>query len=335
MYQVLFYKRLLDESSEKLKAHFKDHPGIRVNVLQKPEKFREDYDLYKPQAIVLDYPMAMEKKQALVGRLKKISEALDIFVLIPDFIGDAALGPLRSNPAISFLIPSSAGMIEMELYFRNMSRRLDLYGQYLDFRGKYESIIGEFTTYRETLSQKDQRIEELTKKIGEIIIYDELTNLYNERYFNNQVKITLEECRRYKENVCLIYVDIDNREQIEEVYGKEGIHFVLQQTGAAIKKSVRNNDLVAIRDDHGYYMVLYKKIRVESVRVVVGRLKRLLEDHIFLYNQKQIRITAAIGLASTINYVANTYEFEDLRNQTKIAFENAIKKGGNILVAYA
>jgi len=135
--------------------------------------------------------------------------------------------------------------------------------------------------------------------------------------------------------MCVIYLTIDNIEQINEVYGEEGKNFVLKNTAAEIKERIRNNDLAAISGDHTYFLILYKKIQSNMVRVVAERLKKYLEDKVFIFDNKQVRISVSMGLSSAINYFKNIFELKDLRQQAEIALNNAYKKGGDVIVAYA
>ncbi|MBN8218340.1 MAG: GGDEF domain-containing protein [Spirochaetes bacterium] len=332
---IILYRKILDEQADRTRAYFRDHARYQVNILQKPEKYREDFDLYKPEVILVDWALANERRQALLGRLRKLDEAVLLGVSIPDFLGDGVLAPLRDNDAVQFVVPITAGNTELELTFRFLEKFREQYLRAKAFEGKYNGIIDEFNAYRANLAVKDEAIQKLERHIGDILTFDPLTGMSNERHFHQQMRILLDECRRYKENLCLAYLSIDNREQIEEVYGKEGVESVIKDTADLIRHTVRNNDLVGIRDDRREYMVCYKKIRMESVRVVVGRLKKNLEDHIYLHQGKQIRVTASIGLASTLSYTVSTFEFDQLVQNARTAFENALKKGGNVMVAYA
>jgi len=335
MINVLYYKRLLDDHTEEIRSYFKKKDDFAVTILNSTVNFREDLKMYSPRILIIEYGLAIEKNHAILRQISKTFQELYLIVAIPDFMGNISLSNLIVYSGISLFIAQSASVAEFEITFRFVLRHYDMKKRYEESSGKYNAIIDEYTNYRKNLEKKDIKIHELENYIDNIIITDDLTGLYNERYFIITAKTMLEECKRYKDNVCIAYVDIDNKEQIKEVYGEEGVDFIYKETAAIIKRLSRTNDCVGILNNHSYFTIALKKIKVESVRIVVGRMKKNIEDQIFLFKNKQIRITVSIGMASTINYFRNTYDFETLTAQVKIALDNAVKKGRNMLVSYS
>lgn len=73
---------------------------------------------------------------------------------------------------------------------------------------------------------------------------DGLTELYNHRYFQEQMIMNIENCKRYERKFSLILIDIDFFKKFNDNYGHQSGDQVLRQVAAILKKNVRNTDIV-------------------------------------------------------------------------------------------
>lgn len=73
---------------------------------------------------------------------------------------------------------------------------------------------------------------------------DGLTNLYNHRFFQDQILLNISNCQRYRMQFSLILIDIDNFKKFNDVYGHLSGDAVLKQVANFLKKSVRISDIV-------------------------------------------------------------------------------------------
>ncbi|HBE04399.1 MAG: hypothetical protein A2096_06485 [Spirochaetes bacterium GWF1_41_5] len=333
IFNVLFYKYHIFKEDELLKNECRD--VVNIIELSNISSIRDDIKNHTPLVVILEYSFTLINKGYYIRLIKNLGKELVLIVTLPDFLSREKLQELCSGGQISFFINSSATTLEYRLLIQSILERRSLLLDLDEARRRYDSIIDEYNNYRHILTEKDQEISKLKKYIDEIIIEDETTGLSNERYFISFSKTVLEECRRYKDNACLAIIEIDNIPQIVEVYGESCSGAIYKETGEVIKKHIRKNDIAAFSDDHLHFLVCYKKINFDAVRMVTERLRIFLNDHVFIYNEKQLRITVSIGMASSLNYYKNAFDYEELAAQAKIALTNAIKKGRNSVVAYA
>ncbi|MFC1504166.1 GGDEF domain-containing protein [Spirochaetota bacterium] len=333
MKTVLNYKlHIIDEVSE-LKKICQDIANIIE--LSNIKEIRNDINTYKPDIIILEYSHAMSNNGYYMRLIKEINPNIYIMVDIPEFIGEKNLQDLYSSGRVCSFINPSSSITEVKAMINFIIKYMGSMNTVKDTEKKYEEIENDYKNYKDVLTSKDEEIGRLKKYIDEISIEDELTKLANEKYFITSAKTMLEEAKRYRDNACVSMLEIDNIAQIEEVYGKECVEKVFAETAQLIKKHIRKNDIAAITNDHKHFLLIYKKIDFYSVRNVSNRMRNTLAEHVFLYNNKQLRITVSVGLASCINYLRNSYEYEDLIAQVRIALDNAIKKGRNQVVAYS
>ena len=73
---------------------------------------------------------------------------------------------------------------------------------------------------------------------------DGLTDLYNHRYFQDQMKMNVEHSKRYETNFSLIIIDIDFFKKFNDTYGHQSGDAVLRQVAQILKRNVRATDIV-------------------------------------------------------------------------------------------
>ena len=73
---------------------------------------------------------------------------------------------------------------------------------------------------------------------------DGLTELYNHRYFQEQIRMQVEQSKRYSNNFSLIIIDIDFFKKFNDTFGHQSGDAVLRQVAQTLKKNVRATDIV-------------------------------------------------------------------------------------------
>jgi len=74
---------------------------------------------------------------------------------------------------------------------------------------------------------------------------DELTRLFNRRYFNQKLQEEVERSRRYSRNLSLIMCDIDHFKKFNDTYGHQTGDKVLQKVAELIINNCRASDIPA------------------------------------------------------------------------------------------
>ena len=82
---------------------------------------------------------------------------------------------------------------------------------------------------------------ELTYKLATT---DGLTDLYNHRFFQDQVRLCIADCRRYDRHFSLIMIDIDFFKKFNDTYGHQAGDAVLRGVAHTLKRCVRSSDIV-------------------------------------------------------------------------------------------
>jgi diguanylate cyclase (GGDEF)-like protein/PAS domain S-box-containing protein len=102
----------------------------------------------------------------------------------------------------------------------------------------FQSVARDITArkrIREALQESEKRYRELS-------IVDDLTQLYNSRYFYHQLKTEMDRADRYKQPLTLLLLDLDDFKRFNDVYGHVEGDQVLMQLGQVVKRCLRQTD---------------------------------------------------------------------------------------------
>jgi diguanylate cyclase (GGDEF)-like protein len=138
----------------------------------------------------------------------------------------------------------------------------------------------------------------LFKKVQELTITDDLTLLYNSRYFHKSLGIEVEKADRYKHNLSMIFIDLDYFKNVNDVHGHIAGSTLLKEVGQIIASSIRNID-IACRYGGDEFVILMPDTAKENAVLIANRLRKTLNEHRFLDEMGiDCRITASFGVAT-------------------------------------
>lgn len=161
--------------------------------------------------------------------------------------------------------------------------------------------------------------EQLVNRLKINSYYDMLTGVKNSRAFYSEVEKFESDYTRYQINYILVYLDIDNYKEINDLYGHQVGDKVLQAFTDFIRTQIRKGDDIYRIGGDEFVIVLrkidegYSKNKVESIVFNLAQTK--LAEH---------EISFSYGLASRQNY-ADNFDEEDLNLMMKKADENMYK----------
>ncbi len=88
-----------------------------------------------------------------------------------------------------------------------------------------------------------KRLQQQIKQLAALVQTDELTRLFNFRYFNQALNLEMERTRRSGLPACLLLLDLDHFKSINDAYGHEAGNIVLGHVSSLIRNTVRRLDV--------------------------------------------------------------------------------------------
>jgi two-component system cell cycle response regulator len=143
----------------------------------------------------------------------------------------------------------------------------------------------------------EEMLIESEKKFRELSITDELTGLFNVRYFFDQLKAEIERTDRYSKPLSLIFVDIDDFKNYNDKYGHLEGDQVLRKIAQAIQSCMRGPDS-AYRYGGDEFVGILPETREPGAAIVGERIRKIVNTHEFLPNpDKAVYMTVSVGFA--------------------------------------
>ncbi|GAB4278857.1 MAG: hypothetical protein Kow0029_22360 [Candidatus Rifleibacteriota bacterium] len=133
-------------------------------------------------------------------------------------------------------------------------------------------------------------------KLYRYAVTDEMTKLYNHRYFQQRLDEELLRADRYENHVSLMILDVDYFKKFNDTYGHPEGDRVLKTVARIIEKSVREIDIVA-RYGGEEFVVICPEKNAEGSLVPAERIRKAVESHDFRIDGKHVPISVSIGVA--------------------------------------
>lgn len=144
------------------------------------------------------------------------------------------------------------------------------------------------------LSEVDRLREEI-KQLAALVRTDELSRLFNFRYFNQALSLEMERTRRSGQPTCLIMLDLDHFKAINDAYGHESGNVVLSHVSSLIKKTVRRLDIPCRYGGEEFTIILPDTTLRQGVRFA-NRLRLIIENTPTKVSDARIGIEASFGV---------------------------------------
>jgi GGDEF domain-containing protein len=126
-------------------------------------------------------------------------------------------------------------------------------------RDEEESAARHFLAQLANIIGKVAALEDRHSTLEKAAITDDLTGLYNTRYFRHFLTRIIGRSQKMRSPVTLLIFDIDGFKTYNDTYGHGVGDEILRQTAALIKKCVRDHDLVARLGGDEFAVVFWEK----------------------------------------------------------------------------
>jgi diguanylate cyclase (GGDEF)-like protein len=123
---------------------------------------------------------------------------------------------------------------------------------------------------------------------------DELTGLYNHRYFHQRLEEEIARCSRFGEIFSLLFVDLDLFKSFNDIYGHLSGDDLLRKISVFFKNSIRGSD-IGFRYGGDEFAFLLPQTSMEAASIIAERLRQQIGTLIL---SDKLPITCSIGISS-------------------------------------
>lgn len=145
---------------------------------------------------------------------------------------------------------------EMAVKVKALLRNKLLYDELLVEIGRLESLKSQLAASNETLRDLNITLDEKNRYLDSISMTDQLTSLYNRKYFVQRLQKELSAVRRYGHETAIALFDLDRFGMLNERFGQAQADVVLKECAGLLIKALRQSDIV-IRFDGARFVVLF------------------------------------------------------------------------------
>ena len=138
--------------------------------------------------------------------------------------------------------------------------------------------------------------ESLKSKYKALSVIDDLTQIYNRRYFFSEVPSALARALRYGQTLSLLFIDLDHFKSINDTYGHEVGDTVLKDVAAVLSRQSRKGDILARMGGEEFALAV-PNTEIEGIQLLAQRIKESVSKVSWQHEEREFGITLSIGIA--------------------------------------
>jgi diguanylate cyclase (GGDEF)-like protein len=186
----------------------------------------------------------------------------------------------------------------------------------------------EITGFAARLDSAYKELETANTRLKETTFRDEVTGLYNRRFFTLRLEEELSRFRRFSHPVAVVILDLDGFKAINDEHGHAAGDQTLREVGAILMKHSRGINVVS-RYGGDEFAILLVETPKTGARLYAERMRDMIQGSRFPHGQA---VTASFGVASLPDDAATSGD-ELFRAADEALY--AAKRGGRNQVAVA
>ncbi|MBI4591707.1 MAG: diguanylate cyclase [Candidatus Rokubacteria bacterium] len=191
-----------------------------------------------------------------------------------------------------------------------------------------EAQAAEINSFAARLDHAYKELEASNSRLKEFSFKDDVTGLYNRRFFLVRLEEEVNRCRRFNHPVSVVLLDLDGYKVINDELGHAAGDETLRQVAQLLLKHSRGINVIC-RYGGDEFAVLLVETSKGGARLYADRIRQVLATHPFPHGRQ---VTASFGVASLPEDV--TPVTEDLIGAADDALYAAKRGGKNRVEGY-
>ena len=142
------------------------------------------------------------------------------------------------------------------------------------------------------------RINSIEQEMRDLATYDTLTGVFNRRTFFDIAVSLLNLMKREKQDLTILFIDIDHFKNINDSYGHDAGDAILKEFGSHLLKKTRKSDVVGRIGGEEFLIALPKTNGANGYRIAETIRQGLIENKTVSTGSNSFKITISIGISS-------------------------------------
>lgn len=126
-------------------------------------------------------------------------------------------------------------------------------------------------------------------------ITDALTQVRNRAFFDEYLRDTVEQARKYGETFSVAILDIDGFKLFNDTYGHPVGNLVLQATARTITRTIRKTDILC-RFGGEEFTLIFKTARLADALVITEKIRAAVERSALEHEGRELSVAISLGL---------------------------------------
>jgi diguanylate cyclase (GGDEF)-like protein len=167
----------------------------------------------------------------------------------------------------------------------------------------------------------------LMQRMRDLSITDEVTPLFNHRFFHQMLEREIKFSERYRSQVSIAFIDLDHFKPINDVHGHLRGSHALREVGFLLRTAVRETDYPA-RYGGDEFVIILPQTDFEAAKLLGEKFRELIEGHTFLQEEGiNASIGASVGIATYPDDAQTKAELIRLADK-RMYEDKALRKSG-------
>ncbi len=343
-----YMRKVRDKRDSILRANMR-LMQITERIIKTPEFSRhleacvEDKELYENTVTFLASPLGMEFGLAAIYMFDKARDRLKIAACagateaLPKIIElntDNLLARLALKKTNKLYLTDGTiavplkrkqiieGILVVQLY--------EIVAEMLNEETSLQRLMADIiTNFANLIMFRKQNIE-LIQDLRKQSIIDQLTGIYNRRYFDEKLRDEFARAKRYNRELSLMIIDLDRFKEINDTYLHQQGDLLLQEFAAKIKAKTREVDFFC-RVGGDEFAIILPETSLDNAILKAEDLRLLIAESSFTNMKaanKPLYLTISVGVAAVSS---GAKSFEELYRLADLALYDSKSAGRNVV----
>jgi len=143
-----------------------------------------------------------------------------------------------------------------------------------------------------------QELEDANRELEAKNTIDDLTGLYNRRFYDQKILAEHRRSRRNLTPLSIVVIDIDHFKHVNDNYGHLAGDHCLAALAEQIKKVLRRSTDIGCRYGGEEFCLILPETDQSGAVAIAQELRILVEEHDFIYEEQKIAVTISCGVST-------------------------------------